>query len=284
MAGAAQALPPPALFQAVAIGCTAAIRRRPWLAIMVPEHAPAGRVTMDTPIPSTPSATPALPAAAEVQPMLDLAQLQRHMLVGCRRLHAGQYLYRHGQRFQALYLVHAGCLKTCELSADGREQVSGFRMRGDLLGADSIGLATHASDAIALDDSNLWELPCPAVLEACLHVPALQVRLSSALAWEIRRDRSWMLAIGTLPAEQRVAAFLLDTAARMASLGLSGRHFILRMRRVDIASFLVLKHETVSRVLSRLARLKYISVRRREVRLLDLAMLGRCAAMPLARQ
>ena len=211
---------------------------------------------------------------------LDIAQLQRHMVVTRRKVRAGQYLYRNGQPFRALYFVHAGFLKTCELSEDGREQVTGFRMRGDLLGVESIGLSMHTCDAVALDDAEIWELPYPPVLDALRHIPELQVRLAAALAEEIRRDRVWMLAIGTLPAEQRVAAFLLDIAARLARLGFSARHFILRMGRADIASFLALKHETVSRALSHLEQLQYISVLRREVKLLDIPKLRACVGTP----
>lgn len=204
---------------------------------------------------------------------LDIAQLQRYMVVTRRKVRAGQYLYRNGQPFRALHFVHAGFLKTCELSEDGREQVTGFRMRGDLLGVESIGLSVHTCDAVALDDAEIWELPFPPVLEALRHIPELQVRLAAALAEEIRRDRVWMLVIGTLPAEQRVAAFLLDIAARLARLGFSAHHFILRMGRADIASFLALKHETVSRALSHLEQLQYISVLRREIKLLDIPKL-----------
>lgn len=218
--------------------------------------------------------------ALDVQPELAIEQLQRHMLVARRKVRAGQYLYRNGQPFHALYLVHVGFLKTCELSDDGREQVTGFRMRGDLLGAESIGLGHHTCDAVALEDSEIWELPYPPVLIACQHIPELQERLTAALAEEIRRDRSWMLTIGTLPAEQRVAAFLLDIASRHARLGFSARHFILRMGRADIASFLALKHETVSRALSHLERIAYISVLRREVKLLDIPKLREFAGMP----
>ena len=235
---------------------------------------------MDTPFAaSTLEVAHPLPAL-DVQPELAIEQLQRHMLVARRKVKAGQYLYRNGQPFHALYLVHVGFLKTCELSDDGREQVTGFRMRGDLLGAESIGLAHHTCDAIALDDSEIWELPYPPVLTACQHIPELQERLTAALAEEIRRDRSWMLTIGTLPAEQRVAAFLLDIAGRHARLGFSARHFILRMGRADIASFLALKHETVSRALSHLERIAYISVLRREVKLLDIPKLREFAGMP----
>jgi CRP/FNR family transcriptional regulator len=178
-------------------------------------------------------------------------------------------VYRARQPFNALFLVNVGCLKACELTDDGREQVTGFRMRGDLIGAESIGLARYACDVVALEDSEVWELPYPPMLTACLQVPELQARLTEAMAREIRHDRLWMLAVGTLGAESRVAAFLLDLADRHARLGLSAHHFILRMCRIDMANYLALKHETVSRALSRLDELGLISVQRREVRILD---------------
>jgi len=186
-----------------------------------------------------------------------------------RKLQSGQYLYRAGQPFNALYLVHAGFLKTSVISEDGREQVMGFRMRGELMGVESIGMPAHTCDAVALDMSGVWELPYPEILNACARMPALQEQLTSALAAEIRNDRSWMLAVGTLSAEQRVATFLLDIAARHEALGFSARHFVLRMSRADIGSFLALKHETVTRALTRLCGQGCIAVQLREVRILD---------------
>lgn len=200
---------------------------------------------------------------------IGIAQLRSHVPVLRRKIEAGHYIYRAGQPFNALFLVNVGCFKTCELSSDGREQVTGFRMRGDLIGVESIGLAHYACDVVALEEGEVWELPYPAMLSACLRVPELQIRLTMALAEEIRRDRLWMLALGTLNAERRVAAFLLDLADRHARLGLSACHFTLRMSRADMASYLALKHETVSRALSRLDDLGQISVLRREVRILD---------------
>lgn len=204
-------------------------------------------------------------------------KLREHMMVIRRKVQAGQYVYRAGQPFHALYLVHAGFLKSSELARDGREQVTGFRMRSDLLGVESIGLGQYSCDLVALEDSELWELPYPPVLLACRELPELQARLTTALAEEIRRDRLWMLSLGTLSAERRVAAFLFDVAQRHATLGFSPRHFILRMGRADMGSFLALTHETVTRALSRLAELGYITVQRREVRVLDTAALARMA-------
>lgn len=222
-----------------------------------------------TAVNAAPTAKPyALPTLAD-SCQLDIETLRRHVPVRRCKHAVGQGVYHAGQPFQALYLVHAGSYKTCELSDDGREQVSGFRMRGDLIGVESIGMKNYSCDVIALEDSEAWELPYPAVLRACLQLPELQTHITTALAAEVRSDRSWMLMLGTLAAERRVAAFLLDVAARYARLGYSAKHFILRMSRIDMASFLALKHETVSRALSRLNDLKIIAVQRREVRVLD---------------
>jgi CRP/FNR family transcriptional regulator len=216
------------------------------------------------------------PSAASI----DIDLLRRHVRVLRRKVLAGEYIYRSGQSMQAVFLVHVGSVKTCELAADGREQISGFRMRGDLVGVESIGLAVYACDAIALEDTEIWELPYPPVLAACLEIPQLQQCFTAALVGEIRRDRAWMLAVGTLTADQRVAAFLLDVAARHSELGFSARHFILRMSRADMANFLALKHETVSRALSRLQDLNCISVQRRELKVLDTCELQKLASRP----
>lgn len=228
------------------------------------------------------SHVPMLLAASRGDPGIDIEAIREHVPVRRCKQVAGQSIYHAGQPFHAIYLVQAGSYKNCELAEDGREQVTGFRMRGDLVGVESIGLKTYSSDVIALESSEAWELPYPAVLRACLHVPELHAQLASALAAEIRGDRSWMLMLGTLAAERRVAAFLLDIAARYARLGYSAKHFILRMSRIDMASFLALKHETVSRALSRLHDLSYIDVQRREVRVLDLNGLRSMAGMSAA--
>lgn len=200
---------------------------------------------------------------------IGIEQIGVHVPVIRRRVEAGGHVYRGGQSFNALFLVNTGCFKSCELAADGREQVTGFRMRGDLVGVESIGLAAYACDVVALEAGEVWELPYPAMLAACHRVHELQARLTAALAQEIRRDRAWMLSLGTLGAESRVAAFLVDLAERHAQLGMSDSHLILSMSRTDIASFLALKHETVSRALSHMAELGQIAVTRRELRIVD---------------
>lgn len=200
---------------------------------------------------------------------IDVNELRKHVTVLRHKLAAGQSIYHAGQSFHSLFLVHAGFVKLVELADDGREQVIGFRGRGDFLGTESIGLDAYACGTVSLESGEAWELPFPAMLQACHQMPELNARLAAALAREIRTDHAWMLTIGTLNAEQRVAAFLLAEGKRCASMGFSAKHFMLRMRRADMASFLALTNETVCRVLTKLHDMRLIAVARREVKVLD---------------
>jgi len=214
-------------------------------------------------------ADPRPPRTEEAVSVIDVEELRKYVPVLRHKLAAGQAVYHAGQTFQSLFLMHAGFVKLVELSGDGRELVTGFRGRGDFLGTESIGLGAYACGAVSLESGEAWELPYPAMLQACREMPELNARLAAALAREIRSDHAWMLTIGTLNAEQRVAAFLLAEGKRCMKLGFSGRHFMLRMRRADMASFLALTNETVCRVLAKLHAMRLIAMARREVQVLD---------------
>lgn len=183
-----------------------------------------------------------------------------------RRMRAKQHVFRAGQHRSSLFLVHAGCFKTCVLSEDGREKITGFRLRGELLGMDSLDMPVYACDAVSLDLGEVWELPVAQLRD---RVPGFQECLTGLLAREIRRDWGWMLAIGTLSAEQRVIAFLLDLGSRLQALGFSPRCLMLRMTRADLGNFLALQLETVSRALSHLQALGLIGIARRQIRIVD---------------
>lgn len=195
-----------------------------------------------------------------------LAALVQGLPLLRRRMRARQYVFRAGQPRHALYLIHAGFFKTSVLSEDGREKITGFRLHGDLLGMDALDIPTYACDAISLDVGEVWELPCAQLRE---RLPEFQERLTAALASDIRRDWGWMLAVGTLSAEQRVITFLLDFAARLDALGFSASHMLLRMTRADVGNFLALQMETVVRALSHLQGLGLIGIERREIRIKD---------------
>jgi len=196
-----------------------------------------------------------------------LEALVRGLPLQRRRLRPKQYVFRAGQPRHALHLIHAGIFKTSVISTDGREKITGFRLRGELLGLDALDMSTYACDAIALDVGEVWELPCAHLRET---VPQFQELLTCALASEIRRDWGWMLALGTLTAEQRVASFLLDLTSRLGALGFSPRCMTLRMTRSDVGNFLSLQLETVVRALSHLQTLGLIRIDGREIRIEDL--------------
>lgn len=201
----------------------------------------------------------------------DMEALLRGIPLRHRSLKAKEYVFRAGQPRHSLFLVHAGFFKTCLASADGREKITGFRMRGDMLGLDSLGIETYACDAIALDIGEVWELP---YADLCGSLPEFEQRITSFLAAEIRRDWNWMLTLSTLSADQRVVSFLLDMATRLGSLGFSRQHMILRMTRADLGSFLAIKLETVTRALSRLQDKGFIAVQGKEIILRDPASMN----------
>lgn len=182
----------------------------------------------------------------------------------CLRRH--EHVFRTGQRAHALYLVNSGCFMTSVVSPDGREKVTGFRMRRDLLGLESQGAGVYGCDAVALDTGEVWVLPQP---WPRAYWPAIDDCVVAAMADELRRDWAWMLNLGTLGAEQRVIAFLLDFMDRLERLGFSGRDLLLRMTRADLGNFLAVQLETVTRALSNLQANGLIDVNRREIRVLD---------------
>jgi CRP/FNR family transcriptional regulator len=171
-----------------------------------------------------------------------------------RRLKHGQVLFRAGDPFENIYAVRGGFFKTTVLSEDGREQVTGFQMAGDLLGLDGLSTDRHTSDAVALDLSEVCVIPYPGLQHVLRDSEELQCHFCKILGAEIVRDQEVMLLLGTMSAEERV-----DSPAE----------FQLRMTRKDIGSYLGLKLETVSRTFSKLHELALIDADRRHVRILD---------------
>lgn len=191
-------------------------------------------------------------------------------LIGKRlRLRKGDTLFRPGEHFSALYAIRLGSCKTVLLSEDGRDQVSGYHMAGDIIGTDGIGTDTHDCQAIALEDMEVCALPFARVEELAHASPRVTQNMHRLLAREISRERHVMLMLGTMRADQRLAAFLLDLAERYHARGYSGSEFVLRMTRDEIGSYLGLKLETVSRLLSRMHREGLILVQGRVIKLLD---------------
>ena len=195
-----------------------------------------------------------------------------------RVLHAGDVIYRSGERFGNLYILNSGSAKIVSLSADGREQVVSLKFRGDWLGFDGIAAGQYSCDAIAIDTGEVWVFRYDALLAASLDHPALLTLLHEAMSREIARDRDSMMSLCTLPADARVAEFLRYWAQSLAKRGMRTDQITLRMTRAEIGNYLGMTLETVSRALSKMARDKLIGFAekgRRHVTIPDVGALDR---------
>ena len=187
-----------------------------------------------------------------------------------RKVRRGEHLYRSDDPFTAIYAVHSGFFKTDVLVADGRDQVTGFQMPGELLGFDGIGTDFHTCNAMALEDSEVCVIPFDKLQQLAREIPELQSHLHRVMSREIVRDHGVMLLLGTMRAEERLAAFLLNLSQRFTARGFSPAEFYLRMTRDEIGSYLGLKLETVSRAFSRFQEIGLLSVQQKHVRITDL--------------
>jgi CRP/FNR family transcriptional regulator len=199
---------------------------------------------------------------------LELAKLDE--LVSARkRFKRGEHLYRAGQPFDAIYAIRSGFFKTDVLAEDGREQVTGFQMTGELLGLDGISSETHTCNAVALEDSEVCTIPFTHLEGLSREIQTLQHHFHKVMSREIVRDHGVMMLLGMMRAEERLAAFLLNLSQRFTARGYSPAEFNLRMTREEIGSYLGLKLETVSRAFSRFHEEGLITVQQKHIRILS---------------
>lgn len=184
-----------------------------------------------------------------------------------KKLKRGDTLYRAGEQFGALYAVRSGFFKARVTYEDGRDQVTGFSMAGEILGMDGIGHGTHNCDAVALEDSEVCSIPYARLEELSREITSLQRHFHKVMSREIVRESGVMMLLGAMRAEERIAAFLLNMSQRLAARGYSPLEFHLRMTREEIGSYLGLKLETVSRAFSKFHTDGLIEVEQKFIRI-----------------
>jgi len=204
----------------------------------------------------------------------EMDRLEKLVLVR-RPVKRGEYLFRANDPFDSLYAVRAGFFKTKVLLEDGREQVTGFHMTGELIGLDGIGADRHTCDAVALENSEVCVIPFARLEHLSREMEVLQRHFHRIMSREIVREHGVMMLLGSMRAEERLAAFLLNLSQRLMTRGYSPSEFNLRMTREEIGSYLGLKLETVSRVLSRFQDDALISVAQKNIHIKDAAGLRR---------
>ena len=186
-----------------------------------------------------------------------------------RKVKRGTPLFRNGEKFTNLFAIRTGFFKTSVASEDGRDQVTGFQMAGEVMGLDGIVNDFHTCDAIALEDAEVCVMPFDRVEELSREVNALQRHVHKIMSREIVRENGVMLLLGSMRAEERLAAFLLNLVQRLHARGFSQNELVLRMTREEIGSYLGLKLETVSRTFSKFAEDGIVEVKQRYVRIIN---------------
>lgn len=204
---------------------------------------------------------------------IGLTQEELHRIdemIGSRRkVKRGETLFHNGEKFTNLYAIRTGFFKTCIASEDGRDQVTGFQMAGEIIGMDGIVNDHHTCDAVALEDAEICAMPFADIEALSREVNSLQRHVHKIMSREIVREHGVMLLLGSMRAEERLAAFLLNLAQRLHSRGFSSSELILRMTREEIGSYLGLKLETISRTFSKFVDEGIVTVKQRHVHILN---------------
>lgn len=191
-------------------------------------------------------------------------------IIGARKkIKRGETVFHNGERFTNLYAIRTGFFKTCITSEDGRDQVTGFQMAGEIIGLDGIGHDHHTCDAVALEDGEICAMPFARIEDLSREVNALQHHVHKIMSREIVREHGVMLLLGSMRAEERLAAFLLNLAQRLHARGFSQSELVLRMTREEIGSYLGLKLETISRTFSKFVDDGIVQVRQRHVHIVN---------------
>ena len=193
-----------------------------------------------------------------------------HLGFGRRRVKAGSTLYNEGSSFKFIFAVRSGTFKSSLALSDGREQISGFHVAGELMGLDGVAQGTHASSSIALEDSEICAIPYAQLTEMSEGSSSLQRSVSRLMSREIVREHTLMLLLGSMSADERLAAFLLNLSQRLKSLGYSANEFHLRMSRAEIGSYLGMTLETVSRTFSSFQQRHLMEVDKRHICITDM--------------
>lgn len=214
-----------------------------------------------------------LPMGLSDQDMNKLDQL----VTTRKKVLRGKSLFLDGDKFESLFAIRSGFFKTNLLTEDGREQITGFQMAGEILGLDGIVNDHFSCNAIALEDSEVCLMPYQRIEELAREVTALQHHVHKIMSREIVREHGVMLLLGNMRANERLAAFLLNLFQRLHARGYSESELVLRMTREEIGSYLGMKLETVSRTFSKFVEDGIIEVQQRFVKITDPQALKRLA-------
>ena len=189
----------------------------------------------------------------------------------------GDFLYRTGDRFRAIYAIRGGSIKTSLLTDDGRIQVTGFHVPGKVLGLDAIVTSQYNCEAAALETTGVCEVPFSRFEELSRKIPDLQYKMLKIMSQEILDNRELMLLLGKMNGEERLATYLLSMSNGLEKRGSPSIQFNMSMSRSDIGNYLGMAEETISRIFTRFQEEGLITLQRRHVTINDPDRLGAIA-------
>jgi len=192
----------------------------------------------------------------------------------------GEVLYRIGEAFTCVYAIRSGSVKTCISTDDGRLQITGFHVPGELLGLNAIDEKRYNCEAVALETTSACEISVDCFEELALQIPSIHYQMLRMMSREIKHNQELMLLLGKKNAEERLATYLLSLSRRFAMRNYSPKQFNLSMSRGDIGNYLGIAEETVSRIFSRFQEEGMVTSERRHIILNDIERLSAIAREP----
>ncbi|MDE1463941.1 fumarate/nitrate reduction transcriptional regulator Fnr [Spartinivicinus poritis] len=184
-------------------------------------------------------------------------------------LRKGEHLFFQGDTFSSIYAVRSGALKTYTTTDDGVEQITGFQLPSELVGLSGIDDEHYPVSAQAVETTMVCEIPFEKLDELASTLPELRRKLMQIMSKEIREDQQMMLLLSKKNADERIATFLLNLAARFRRRGFSSQAFRLPMSRNEMGNYLGLAVETVSRVFTRFQKNGLIDANGKEILIKD---------------
>ena len=174
-----------------------------------------------------------------------------------------------GDKFTSVYAVRSGSVKSYCIDNEGREQVTGFYLPGEIFGWDGLAENYHQNAAVAMETTSICEIPYGQLELLSTTIPSIQKHVIKLLSKEINSDQKLIALLAGNSAHQRLASLLLSISARLAQQKLSSTRFRLPMSRGEISNYLGMTVETVSRAFSHFQRKKYLKVNKKEIELID---------------
>lgn len=181
----------------------------------------------------------------------------------------GESLFRIGDTLNSIFAIRSGSAKLVRTTESGEEQILGFYLPGELLGLDAIESNQHQCTAVALETMSYCSIPFTRLEEICQFVPGLQHQMFRLMSKELCSENEILLSISNKKADERLASFIMNISQRFHGLGYSGKQFTLAMSRQDIANYLGLTIETVSRIIGRFQNNHIVSTNRKQIMIED---------------